>query len=191
MFYTSVLDERPSLDTMPVLKTTEYPWESGSFKPLCYARTAVIRNEGVLFDLAAFEREPECCDFVMDGSCVAITFNFFPEKADINFTVTLNKKGGYQIFVNSEQNDELSLDVETYAGEDEQGWYWGVRFVVTNDILRFLYGVSEIENGHMMYGNVYKLKLSGDDSHLGALSKIKDEVIFSNGNLCEFTAVTY
>ncbi|NLC78255.1 MAG: hypothetical protein GX683_00780 [Ruminococcaceae bacterium] len=190
MHYISISEGMPRLDTMPVLKTTEYPWEEGSFKPLCYARIAVVKGEGVVFDLTAFERDPECCDFVMDGSCVALTFDFFPERSNEALTIALNKRGGYDVFLSGEPI-KLSLDVETYAGEDEQGWYWGVRFIITNEILERLYGVSEIENGHTMYGNIYKLKLTGSDSHLGAISRIKDEVIFAFGNLCEFTAVSY
>ncbi len=190
MRYISISEGAPGLDTMPVFKTTEYPWEEGSFKPLCYARIAVVKNKGVLFDLTAFERDPECCEFVMDGSCVAATFDFFPEISSETVTVALNKSGKYDVFLSGEQAT-LPIETETYAGEDEQGWYWGVRFTITNDILEKLYGVSEIDNGHTMYGNIYKLKLTGSDSHLGAISRIKDEVIFSFSNLCEFTAVSY
>lgn len=190
MRYISISDGIPRLDTMPVLKTTEYPWEEGSFKPLCYARAAVVRGEGVLFDLTAFERDPECCGFVMDGSCVAVTFDFFPERSRETVTAALNKYGKCDVFISGEPSD-IEISAETYAGEDEQGWYWGVRFIITNEMLERLYGVSEIENGHTMYGNIYKLKLTGSDSHLGAISRIKDEVIFSFSNLCEFTAVSY
>ncbi len=188
MFPVAVLNGPPSPDSMPVLKTTEYPWANGSYRPLCHARCAIIADVGVYFELIAFERDPLVCERLPDGSCTAVSFDFFPETDGGVLTALFGADGRFDCFLNGAPY-ALGLETETFAGEDEQGWYHGVRFYLPNEALFAIYGVSEISPGHKMKGNIYKFKRAGSDSHMGAVGPVSEDSIFSRRNLCDFIAV--
>lgn len=192
MFLLSISESEPGLDTMPVIKTIFYPWAEDSFKPLCYARSAVITGRGVLFDLQVFERDPVFheSDDILDDSCAALSFCFFPMKSQDVITVVLNAAREYRVYVN-EKPFECALTITKYAGADEQGWYWGVRFILPSSLLLEVYDLTEIPNGHIMKGNIYKFKRTGNFSHIGAVAPMTEPFIFSSENLAEFKAVSY
>ncbi len=189
MFLISIMDEEPRLDTMPVLKTTEYPWTQDSFRPLCYCRCAVCRGRGVLFDLQAFERDPAVHETgeLLDDSCAAVTFRFF---AGGLLTVAVNAAQDYRVYLDGEPI-ECALSVRGYSGVDEQGWYWGARFLLPDELLSRVYGESEIRDGHRMEGNIFKFKRTGSRAYIGAVAPMRDLFIFSEKNLSEFRAVAY
>lgn len=189
MFFMSILEGEPRLDTMPVIKTTEYPWTEDSFRPLCYCRCAVLPQRGVLFDLQAFERDPVVheSDDLLDDSCVGVSFCFFQDRM---ITVVLNAAREYRVYLDEKPLD-CTLEVEGYAGADEQGWYWGVRFVLPASLLQQVYGEQEIPQNHIMSGNIYKFKRTGNRAHMGAAAPMTDPFIFSRSNLAAFCAVDY
>lgn len=189
MFLMSIIDGEPRLDTMPVIKTTEYPWTDDSFRPLCYCRCAVLRGRGVLFDLQAFERDPVVHESgeLLDDSCVALSFCFFDGPM---ITAVLNAACDYQVYADGQPVD-CALDVEGYSGVDEQGWYWGVRLVLPDTLLLRFYGEPEIPDHHMLKGNIYKFKRTGGRAHIGAAAQMTDPFIFSRSNLTAFCAVDY
>ena len=188
MFPISILRGAPNPDAMPVLKTTEYPWTDGSFRPLGHARCAAVDGAGLYFELVFFEREPACAPRVLDGSCMAASFDFFPGAADRVLTVVAAPDGRLETFLNGEAHP-LPLQSSVFAGEDEQGWYHGVRFYIPEAVLTSVYGRSKIADGHRMKGNIYKFKRAGSDSHMGAVAPMTEESIFSPRNLSDFIAV--
>ncbi|MEA4911872.1 MAG: hypothetical protein VB092_04555 [Oscillospiraceae bacterium] len=184
MFPISLLRGTPNPDVLPVFKTTEYPWTDGSFRPLAHARCAVVDGEGVYFELVGFERNPARSGAVLDGSCMAVSFQFFETPARL-LTVAVAPDGRSEAYVDGEPW-ALALPVSVFAGEDEQGWYHGVRFLLPSQQLFSLYGRSKMAAGHKMKGNIYKFKRTGGDSHMGAVGPMAENSIFSTRNLCDF-----
>jgi len=180
----SIFETEPQLDTMPVFKTTNYPWTEDSFRPLAYARAAFVGEEGLLVDLQAFERDPECADAdLINNSCVAISLE--QDSGEV-LTVIFNATGRYQACRGGQPFD-LPLDVHCYAGDDEQGWYWGVRFYLPV----YCSQEPDAQGAHMIKGNIYKFKRVGEDAHMGAVAPMRSESIFSEENLDDFLIVDY
>lgn len=192
MFLLSICGEEPRLDTMPVLKTTVYPWTEGSYRPLCYARCAAVPGRGILFDLQSFLRDPFVGDTgdLLDDSCVAFSFRFFPAQNEDIVTAVLNSRGSYAVFINGVQA-ACTFAVTRYAGADEQGWYWGVRFWFTEELLERFCGAREIPDGHRLAGNLYAFKRAGSDAYMAAVAPMAEPFIFSAQNLAPFEAVAY
>lgn len=187
MFLLSICPKQPDIDTMPVLKTTFYPWTEGSFRPLCYARAAVVEGEGLLFDLQSFERDPALGGGdILDDSCAALTFRFFPINGGALLSAAFNAAGRCQLYRDG-QPVPGSPRVHRYAGADEQGWYWGVRALLPFSLL----GGAEMRDGHRMEGNIFKFKRTGGDAHMGAVAPMREPFIFSPDNLADFEAVSY
>ncbi|GEM_PF-3082848 len=190
MFYISRIAQMKP-DTMPVIKTTCYPWTDDSFKPLMYCRCGVL-SSGAAFDLMCFEREPKCdavtAEQIDDDSCAALCFNFFPERSDKLISATVNASGIMRLEVidNGRPEQLPPMPVSTYGGADEQGWYWGVRFEFSLSLLNDVYGVSDLDSGHIMKGNAYKFLRAGKYSHLGAVAPVGKE-LFSPSSLADFT----
>ena len=190
----TVTTAEPSLDTAPVFKTTRYPWAEpdDSFRPLAYARGEFLAGRGMLVDLQAFERSPKRGGAdLLDDSCVAMAFNFFPERSSDVICVIANSRASYAVYKNGEPlSAELALS--PYAGEDEQGWYWGVRFIIPASLLESVYGIGEVAPGQTMLGNFYKFLRAGEGAHLAAVCETDGQrLLLESGDLSEFTAVAY
>lgn len=188
MYRVSITDAEPQFDSMPVLKTVVHPWATGSFRPLCYLRAAFVRGAGLDFDLTAFEREPAIgAEDMLDDSCVAFCVRPYPKTSPSALLAIFNSgvsgalyltTGGWE---NAEKLD-APLFAERYAGADEQGWYWGVRSLFSNELLQELYGRHDVPEGHMMQGNVYKFLRAGKGSHLA---------MAADGGLMDFICASY
>ena len=195
MFLISAFNQLPPADTMAVFKTTCYPWTNGSFKPLCYAKVAVKKGEGIYFDLTSFEREPYVANSgdILDDSCVAACFNFFPDNSEKTVCFVSNSTGRVHWF--EAENDTPVLkrvfEGETFAGEDERGWYWGVRFFVGFSELLSVYKKQELEPLHIVKGNIYKFVRAGEGAHLAAVAEVNEGFIFNSKNLDSFQIVDY
>ena len=190
MFLLSILKETPNPDTMPVIKTTCYPWTDGSFRPLAYARCAYVEQRGFMFDLMSFVRDPVCGVDILDGNCLAVSFCFFPELSGDVITAVVDSGGRCQLYKNGKPS-ALSVNPEMYGGADEQGWYWGSRFYLAEQNLSEITPVSDIVDGHIMKGNIFVFKRIGGDSHMGAIAPMSDVFIFSSANLADFKTVLY
>lgn len=193
MFLLSILDAEPQLDAMPVIKTTHYPWAQDAFKPLAYARIAAVRGRGIFCDLQCFQRDPDCMDETdpLNNSCVALSFDFSPDiRQNHVFTIALDADGRYRSFLNEEPL-ETEIDVKTQRSRDELGFYWSVRFYISEKLLNLHFSVAKISNGHRIKGNIYKFQRTGSRSHMGAAAPMTSESIFAPENLADFMAVGY
>ena len=190
MFLISLFESEPLLDAMPVIKTIDYPWADDNFKPLAYARLAVVKDKGVFCDIQAFEKNPEISGAdILDNSCVAVSFDFASESGKI-LTVVLDSGDNHSVYLNGEPV-ESTLELSSHKSRDELGWYWNVQFYITENEIKKHFSVSKIQNGHRMKGNIYKFQRAGSTSHLGAAAPMEDMSIFSRENLADFTVVSY
>jgi hypothetical protein len=190
MFLLSLLDGEPLLDAMPVIKTTHYPWAEDYFKPLAYARLAVVKNKGVFCDIQAFEKNPEINGAdILDNSCVAVSCDFAPGSGQV-LTVVLDAADSCRMYINGEAVD-TGIKLSSHKSQDELGWYWNVRFYIPHTEIKNRFSVSNIQNGHKMKGNIYKFQRAGSASHMGAAAPMTDMSIFSADNLADFTVVSY
>lgn len=200
MFPISYCKSLPQVDTMPVLKTTNYPFAKGSFKPLLYARAAAVCGEGLFFDLMSFERDPVVSaksdsGDIFNDSCAALSFNCFPKTGDVILSVVANAAGLIRCFETAPgkppHSIECATSAETYAGQDEQGWYWGVRFFLSPSLLGEIFGQSEFSAGNKLRGNIFTFYQPGPNSYFGAIGPAQTQDIFDPGNLADFIIVDY
>ena len=189
MFYLLCSDKLLDISVMPVVKTTEYPDSEYGTGPLCYLRLAHITGLGVMADLMCFEREPVVADDPKAGSYTAAAFNFAPETGAEPIFLLFDRDGKGGIY-GRDGTLSRSLPAATYAGSDEQGWYWGVRFYLSSELLQQRFGIDRVEPGMRLLGAAYKV-LEGPGGHFGAIAPVKELSVFSEENLAEFTAIQY
>lgn len=185
-----ILSDENQLDAMPVVKTAYYPWARDGYRPLAYGRLAYIEKRGILVDLQSFERDPavsESADF-FSGSCVAVAM---AAKGGPLLVVALDARSRYAAFLDG-RSLELALEVNTYSGIDEQGWYWGVRFWLPPEQMAHLLGLRSLAPGQTLKGTVYVLHGAAEgDSNMGAAAPATVPSIFSPDNLAEISVIAY
>lgn len=190
MFYLFKCDTIPDIGSIPVVKTTEYPASEYGTGPVCQFRFACSDESGVMVDIMAFEREPfvSATHNILSDSSAAICFSFFPDHSKETICAVFNSNGEGGLF----SNGKLVENIETtrYAGVDEQGWYWGVRFYITNETLTSKYGKSTFIPGQRILGAAYKF-LNGENGHFGSIAPVLEADPFSTENLTEFTVRPY
>lgn len=157
-------------DTMPVVKTTEYPWTDGSYRPLMYARCAYSDRRGMFVDLMCFQRDPELADELLDSSCGAVSLY---SRGDV-VSVVSDCVGRCVVYRNGKPERDIAGECEFYSGDDEQGWYHGVRFYLEPSLV----------TGGGLEMNFFKFQRVGELAHMGAAAEMKEPFIFSRENLC-------
>ena len=60
-----------------------------------------------------------------------------------------------QVFWVEHSTDEIPCKM--FTGEDLQGIYWGCELFITNSLLKSIYGVTNLETGHMIKGNIFNV----------------------------------
>ncbi len=192
MLYLFRCDTVPDMGSVPAIKTTEYPLSPYGTGPICQFRFVQIPGRGVIADITAFERDPFLAaghsDPLKDSSA-AVVFDFYPDMRLDPICAVFNSAGQGGIY--SKTGQLLTpLRTDTYAGVDEQGWYWGIRFCITEEYLTAKYGCCNFAPGDHLRGNAYKF-FSGDNGHFGAIAPMKDTDIFSEDNLTDFSVRAY
>ncbi len=184
--YINRVSDAPMPDTMPVIKTVEYPWSDDSYRPLMYARCAYREGRGLFVDLMCFQREPELSGRLLDSSCGAVSLC----RAGCPDVVTAVSDcvGRCEVFVNGEPREDISGGCEFYSGDDEQGWYHGVRFYLSPGLV---FGEARPGGEAPLALNFFKFKLAGERAHLGSAFPMKNRYIFSRDNLCPAETVDF
>ncbi len=183
-------NETIGFDSLPAIKTVYYPWAIDGFKPYSYARLVYVKEKGLAVDFLAFERDPVVTSNVMDGSAIAVSFNFNPQFEQKVLVVVLNSKGENEVYLSNkgDQSEKKLLDMvlcECYAGDDEQGWYFGTRFMIREQLIKEHFNVV-VDRGDVIKGNVYKFQKSGSKRHFGSAAEIGDNFIFTTEGLLDF-----
>lgn len=184
-----LIQDLNSLEMMPVLSCTEYPWSEGSsYMPFMTARIALVQGEGAVFDLFAFDTEPTAdpeADHPLDDHLLAAVFNFFPAESGTTLGFAANAFDKCMLYVNGEAAGTLPC-LRT-AGEDERGIYWNVRVTLPCALLQQHYGKALPENGAQLMGNIFKAKRIGPKAHLGAVAPaVKNGFLFEAENANAF-----
>lgn len=186
-FLLCLLQDENQLDAMPVIKTTHYPWAGDGYRPLAYGRLAAVRGD-LLVDLQAFERDPAVdAEDLWDNSCLGLSLRF-GENSPV-LTLVLNAGGRAAAYADGAPFS-LSLDVDRYAGVDEQGWYWGLRFWLPRARMARDFGTPTLAPGNSVGVNLYKFQ-GRDDAHMGSAAPLVDRSIFSPRNLGRAAVIRY
>ena len=175
-------DKFPVTDILPVHKPRFFGTE---LKQLFYARTAYISDTGFFFDLVKFERDPIILNpehLSEDDSIVALSFNFTDDPKGHTLSVKLNASGRYSTYIDGNKAEETLSDVFTYKGSDEQGWYWGVRFIVSNTLIYKIYGDLSINPGSFIRGNIYASLNNGKNAHFSSIMPFAEPAVLSDDN---------
>lgn len=149
----------PRFDVLPTYKITWYPLEKRDYKP--FAQAQVCRTPGALeLRLWAFEAKPRPSSMVeavfaaAGGGLLRIT-----AWADGRQSVLFESHG--------KENRALSADFRPLAGEDFQGEYWGVHFIIPRGGAEDVLGLS-LEPGAVVRGNFYKRSDDPEKRHRGS-----------------------
>lgn len=186
-FPVSIIDGEPAWDSLPAAKITEYPLEKGTYKPYAMAKICMSQRH-LYIRMFSFEVSPE----KESKLCASIS----AEKGKYLFFST-TREGNFELYfcdenTGEEKNITDKANIRISTGEDEQGIYWCVDYVMYIPELMICFPSFHIENGFMMKGNFYKIS-SGKRSHTGfwvAPDEYKGEKInglgFSDLRLCDF-----
>ena len=172
-------------ERLPVMKIIEYPIEQREYKPFAQSQICYKINSGIVVKMWAFEVDPlsktkvNNDEKIFNDSILSLVIsnedkNRRPRKSII---ISINKLGAY-FFQYSEDNiykkinDDLK--VETFGGEDLQGIYWGVYFLVTNEILDKYLGVKQVEGDNKLYINFIKSCNESNHRHCGGVISVKE-----------------
>lgn len=154
----------PRWDSMPQAKIINYPLEKGCYRP--YAQAKVCMSERHLYiRMLAFEVDPEkesclvACVSGKDGKY--LKFRTTREGA---FSCTLIDEG-------SGKEEDLSgkANIRITGGEDEQGIYWCVDYIMPLEDFSECFGGADVCGGRPLRANFYKI-CDGERKHYGSWS---------------------
>lgn len=190
MYTISYCVTPPQLDTMPVIKTIYHPLANGTgYRPLAYSRCAYVEGHGMLIDLQAFERKPSDCGLTPPhGSCIAAAFCF----GGAVLCAVANAAGRCSIYLDGELQSTITLQTHCYSGEDEQGWYWGVRFYLANEVLATA-SMTQLAVGSIIKADFYKFRLDAERAYIASVCPMAADVdlLCPTEALADFTLVAY
>ena len=184
----SYCEQYPTIDILPTNKGVFFDDQT---KILYYTKAAYIKDEGYLFDLVKFERDPiviSKTEISEHDSMVAVSFNFSANDSKTIITVLLNSTGKNQFYIDGIMFLNLS-DVTSYMGSDERGWYWGVRFIIPYTMLEKIYGTLSVAPGDTVKGNIYAFQTKGDLAHFVSVAPFMTVDMDSCENHSDFTIV--
>ena len=155
----------PPMDSMPVMKVLRYPLERADFKPFAQARMCYLDGQGIFLMMWSFEVQPICRGDDNDS--------FLIFKAQVageqEICIKVNRQGVYRFTVNGWEHSTDEIPCKMFTGEDLQGIYWGCELFITNSLLKSIYGVTNLETGHMIKGNIFKTCDDSTFRHHGCL----------------------
>lgn len=175
----------PIVDILPAMKGVYF---TDNLRLLFYAKAAYIPDYGFLFDLMKFERNPvvnSISRFSEHDSIMVVSFNYTGNEKDPAVTVKLNANGLNEVFVDEIKDTSLT-EVSTYKGYDEQGWYWGVRYLLSKGFLNDIYGKISLATGSVIQGNIYAKLVDNLYEHFVAIAPFTDQNILNRQNYTDF-----
>lgn len=182
-------------DGLAVAKITKYPPAKKSCNPFAQARICYEPGVGFHFRMWSFEVNPvsECREYnsedILTDSMLTVLVNFYPETSKKVIQMNFNKDGFCRLRM--EKNDKeiemwpdrlnysegdkefKDFKIERFTGEDLQGIYWGIEFVITCELIAEVY---EKER--------YDFK-SGDKIGVNFVKECRSIELFHEGGFCE------
>ena len=186
MLSIAFCEQPPVFDVIPVQKTRYF---SDGIRQLLYSRVVYAKGEGFYFDLMKFERDPliNASGRVSRGDSLAgISFDFSKNGRGSVISSLLNANGDSEVYLNEHERLPAFSDVFAYGGHDEQGWYWGVRFLLGEPLLFKIYGNIPFLPGDVISGNIYAVLEHGSRAHFGAVNPFEEFSVFSAKNHGDF-----
>ena len=164
-------------DALPALKVRHYTKEGSAANIYSYARFYLLNGQLAL-NLYAFEKEPpatSCIGFAIHGE-TSLLIEARPQEC---FFYTLDGTAKTSIATEAQPS--------FFAGQDEQGWYWGVSLVLPSSLLSLC-------GGSFLPGNSFPvavLKYASQGNDFGCSAPIKNPSFmldFNNFSLCDIVS---
>ena len=161
-------------DTLPVAKLTEYPFAKGAYRPFSQARICFVPDQGLFIRMWSFEAQYRCEELeprvLLEDSCMTVCLS---EGGQRYLQITLNANAVACIQECGEQGllREFGADflhsLHAFTGEDLQGEYWGIEFLLPNKFWQQDLSFSPLRIGGNFQGNFYSTRLDGMKEHFG------------------------
>lgn len=167
----------PEPDSMPAVFTTYYLPKSGCVDILAQLRAAYIPGFGLWLDITKFEREPDYNGSLNGSSCSAFSI----AGNNVLTAVTLSE-GNILLFTDGKQTGEIT-PLSRYKGEDEQGWYFGVRFIISDDIISSAGMSVPLSPDIKPDAGFFTFQEAGNRPHFGGSEPVFSDSPFNRANL--------
>lgn len=186
-----IIQDKLFFEMTPLVPTSEYSNDSGSFMPYAQLRISEIKDSGVEIDLTAFVTHPETTDendFIDNDDLMAISMNLNPDNTDTILTFVCNASNSCILMKNGIIQDMYPC--ERRSGEDERGIYWSVKIKLLPDFLKQHFGILTLNGISSVRCNAFKAKLKHPHKHFGAVAPFKTAYDFSSAdNLADFKVI--
>ena len=171
-FKISVVTGAPVWDTLPVAKITNYPFETGSFKPFAQVR-ACLNEEGLHLRMLAFETKKRPQSYLQAS--------FSPAGSKRRLDVQVFADGALRVFESREGEipRELSshgVRAVPFEGEDLEGVYWGELVRLDISWLQRQFPEVSWQVGGDICGNFYKACTDENFAHIGCYAPTPGQV---------------
>ena len=172
------------LDAVSALKITHFYGRSALDDIYSYLRI-FVQNGALVFSLTSFEQNPP------KNSRVGAAFCFDPGKGR-TLKISVNHDLALSAVIAApgepEQPVSLCTPPSLFGGSDEQGFYWGCRFVLEPELVGELGG--NLVPGSVFFGNAYKFA-QGESAYGAAFPAPPDAQPGDRAGFGEFVVVPY
>lgn len=175
----------PNPDSMPAIFTAYYFPAVNNVNVLSQLRAAYISGQGLWLDFSGFEHEPFYDGSIDHSSCVA--FSIAGENV---LTAVAPGLSEIRLFLNGNEWKRIE-PLSHYSGEDEQGWYRGVRFKLSDDTLKLTgLTVPLTPDNHPLTG-FYTFQRDGNRPHFGSAEPVISASPFDRANLTPASFIVF
>lgn len=185
-----VIQDMSDFELTPLYTSCEYAGPVSSYMPLMTARFAFVKDAGAVIEISSFEEHPveDPEGDLFRGNILSAAFCFFPGSSATVLRIVCGSSGRCVLYENGDAVSEETLPV--FRGEDERGFYWGVRYTFPSGLLRRIYGRDLPGRGETVKGNVFKCLLEGTGKHFGAVAPVPAGAdLFAEDNLQDMSVM--
>lgn len=162
MNYDIIRGTREDLDRAEIAMLRDVPWGS-TYTPECGFQGVYVENEGFLFRLFCYEKNPRITYLepggeVCEDSCLELFLNFAPEKSHSYINFEMNAAGAYLFGIGPDRYDRVEMKtphmptVKAEILEDK----WQVTLFIPVRAVEAVYGTCDFKAGTCLTGNAFK-----------------------------------
>ncbi len=162
MNYDIICAKAEELEKAEISLIEDVPWGS-TYTPKCGFQGIFIENEGFLFRLFCYEKNPRITYLepggeVCEDSCLELFLNFAPEKSKNYINFEMNAAGAYLFGIGPDRYDRVEMKtphmpkVKAEILEDK----WQVELFIPIKAIEAIYGTINFQKGYTMTGNAFK-----------------------------------
>ncbi len=169
-------------DTLPVAKLVQYPFAKGAYRPFSQARLCFVPAKGLFVRMWSFEAEYRCEEFeprvLLEDSCMTVCLSgdgkrYLQVTLNANAVACIQQCGAQGVL--KEYGSDCLQALHAFTGEDLQGEYWGVEFLLPNGFWNGELSFVPLKAGSYLKGNFYCTRLDGMKEHFGCLYPVHSE----------------